>query len=206
MKNEQSILKFCPEYAQKSLIRLGTLLWTSKLSLSAKEGNIVKHEGTGNRRGWIGVIINIFEDDGGYGILWLLDANNKKILPDFRQRADQPEISVGIFQRYSEQWPKHHIVSGKLKNFSIYEHVDKLGEEESTHIISDESGSALHKKGSFIVWGQCGKTNPSKSQGYASAVKEAKTMASKHSQVFHVARLDTKISPIVTVDTRVDYL
>lgn len=202
--DDQIVLNFCPVEAQNKLVDFKELIWTSTLTCLPKVGVIVKHNGSSSRTGWVGVIVKMYDDEGGIGILWLLDRYNKPLRPDTREREDQPVSEVGIYQKYTETWANARIISGRVKNYSIFDFISKLTTEEVNMVT--ENQALLKKDGLFLVWGEKGRTNPTNPTSYKEALKAAESMAQRHKEVFHVLRLDTKVEPVITVKTKVSHL
>ncbi len=165
----------------KELQRLkfnGNLAFTNSLTVCPDIGTIVKHDGDGTRRHWIGIIEKFTGLQSDYlTVRWLVCNNGNSLMDNrYRQRC----TSGGVLQDYSKEWARMHLLSGKLSNHNIFELLN-----------TNEEGNKTMKN--YLVWSPTGNTNPSVRHGSEKeAVKVAEEMAAKYGGEFFVAKLVSK--------------
>lgn len=179
--------------SQKVLLGMD-LKFIQKLSVVQSKGCIVKHNGSprnSSRVGWVGVIVDVIDDENVLDIIWLLDKNGDPLQQDMHYTHE-----AGVYQRYTKGWAQSNIISGKLCNYNV-----------RTLLLDKEEFEMSQKKdGLFLVWGPKGHSNPKSPTNYEQALQAAKAMAKRYKEEFFVVRLDTHIKPVVSVETTVESL
>lgn len=178
-----------------SSVRNGALLFQNTFTSLPKEGVIVRHSGSsGNRVGWIGVIVALDCKDSPsqIGVRWLITSNGYQVRSD---RSFDIQ-NIGVYQSYTIGWCRASMQVGRVRCYSIEDLFNEAVLEQKKEVLAMENNN---HKGQFIVWGQNGKTNPVNVTGYDQAIQAAEAMTIRHNSVFHVAKLVTRVSPKVKI-------